>query len=364
MSLFAIYTGAFLVAFLNYLVNVSIPMFLTRKFFATPFIVGMSGFFGSFAYTLTTLLFSTLKISKTFPSFIPAVISIGILYSLLPFAPSYAFFFLIQFLIGIAYARFWPPLQRTLGSIAPSKVDVFNLTWSGAVILGAFLSGYAFTFNISFPFIMGGLLCMLVFIIFLPFYNIYKSGLLTQKGAVKKEKEKKFKKRLQSIRILNFLTFFSIGTTMFIFPRYGLEINYSPQLIGKILSFLLLARFTTFYIFKRFKIEISKDILLSYIFTSIGLASIGFFKNPVVHSVSMIIIGISNAFSFKESLIYHLYGGYATEIHEGIIGAGFLVGPPVMGTLSKFFGMQRAFIISAFLILITGITVERKKNKY
>ena len=363
MHLISIYIGAFLVAFLNYLVNVSIPMFLTRKFLASPFIIGMSGFFGSFGYTLTTFIFSKLKISKTFPSFIPAVISIGIFYLLLPFSPSYALFFTIQFFIGIAYGRFWPPLQRTLGSIDSSKVDIFNLSWSGAVILGALFSGYAFTFNIFFPFLIGGVLCILVFIIFLPFFRTFKNY-LSNKKEVKREKKKEFKKRLKSIRILNFLTFFSMGTTMFIFPRYGLDIDYSPQLIGKILSVLLVARFIAFYIFKKFKIEISKDILISYILTSIGLASIGFFKNPVIHSLSMIIIGISNAFSFKESLLYHLYGGYATEIHEGIVGAGFLTGPPVMGILSKFFGIQNAFIISAFLILITGIIVEGKQNRY
>ncbi|HDD64879.1 MAG TPA: hypothetical protein ENF61_02065, partial [Firmicutes bacterium] len=72
-----IYISAFIVAFANYIVNVSLPLYLSELLNANPLQIGIAGFMGSFAYTLTTFTFSKLKSSQKFPWFIYASFGIG-----------------------------------------------------------------------------------------------------------------------------------------------------------------------------------------------------------------------------------------------------------------------------------------------
>lgn len=354
-----IYIGSFFIAFINYTVNISIPIYLTEKFYASPLQLGIAGFTMSFAYTLTVFIFSKFHSSRKFPWFIYACSCIGILYLLLTFYSSLFPFFLILLLLGFSYGRFWPSLQSYFSSSREgSSISTFNLSWSAGVIFGALFAGNIYSIHANLPFFLSGALALLTFILFFS----YKKDIInhfhftfSQKNHEKAVDSVEIKK----VRLLNFLNFFVVGAIVFLFPRLALDLNFSIPLIGRIIAILLICRFATFFLLKKSSLLKNPAIISCFaLFVSCVLIGIG--KTPYVHLISMILIGVFSTFSYHNSILLHLRANFPMEIHEGVIGAGLFSGPLIAGIIGQLLNLQWAFIIIGIGILIVGIFESRK----
>ena len=350
-----VYLISFLLSSSNYVVNLSIPLYLISKFSASPLILGIAGFFGNFAYTLFTYLFHRFKYKIHFPHFIISSILISSVYFLLPFVPSYFLFFFILFLNGIFYSRFWPSIQYFFSN-NPENTDRYNLSWASGVIFGIFISGYLFKMNEILPFFIGSFLAFSGFILgrinLEKFKKLYE--ILPEKFLIEKKIDKETKRSM----FLNFINFFCIGGVIFLFPKLARTISYSPGLISNIMTSLFLIRFLMFYFFSKVKFEIKDDFLLIYILDFISLLLTGIFRKPFLHLISISILGITSALSYRIALINVIEKGYSTELNESIIGIGLFAGPLIVGILSQISGIFNGFIISGFLVLFISVFME------
>jgi len=352
--------SAFIVATGNYIVNISVPIFLTENLNATRFEIGIAGFVGNSGYTIMTLFLSHLlfKNKKLF-LLVYSPILIGISYLILPHLSIYHIFSLM-FFIGLFYARFWPSLQTCFRNAPVRFIGNFNLAWSFGVIIGSFISGYLYLNGKFLPFLISGILCILAgVLITYKKRNIYSLDIET------KEKKEKNGKRfnIKEIRYLNFINFFTFGVMLFIFPRYALELEYPPSSISQMISVILITRFIGFFILKKKSFINSKYILSASSFCLFLIYFLlGLFKTPPYFILSFTILGGLSALLYHNSLIAHLEGGYRTEIHEGIVGIGFLSGSLIAGFLSQILNFKIAFLSLGIVFLLINVFYTLKKK--
>ncbi|MGC8976781.1 MAG: hypothetical protein ACP5OB_04085 [Candidatus Ratteibacteria bacterium] len=351
-----IYVISFLLSSANYLVNLSVPLYLILRFSASPLIIGIAGFLGNFAYTIFTYIFYRKKWRIHFPWFVISSILICFAYLFLPFVKSCLFFFLILFLNGIFYSRFWPSIQYFFSN-STKNIDKYNLSWSIGAIFGIFISGYLFKIKESLPFLTGSFFAFFAFFLgrinFRKFLNLYNQ--LPEKFFI----ENKIDKETKKIMFLNFVNFFGIGGIIFLFPKLAKTINYSSPLISNILTSLLVLRTFMFYLFSRIKVKIDENIIfIPYFLISISLSLTGIFKSPFLHAVFISMLGVSSALSYRIALLTVIKKGYSTELNESIIGVGLFTGPIVIGILSQIFGIFNGFVFSGILILFIFLFQE------
>lgn len=346
-----VYITAFLLSTANYVVNISIPLYLIKKFSAPPLILGISGFMGNFSYTFSTYIFYKLGKNFNFPWFIISCVLIGCVYLFLPILPSYFLIFIFLFFNGFFFSRFWPSIQHFFrGNIG--NIDKFNLAWSSGVIVGTFLSGYFFKIKEIYPFIAGSGFSLIGFV--LGYINFEKFKSYYKNLPYIHSSEKRLDKELQKICIMNFLNFFSTGSLIFLFPKLAKTIGYSSFLISNILSVHFIVRFLMFYLFSKTK-ENKALLDFFYFLLAFSLIFTGISRKVFLHILCVSFIGISSAFSYRLTLKSFLQKGYSTELNESIIGIGLFSGSIITGILGQFFGMFNGFILAGFIIILTFI---------
>jgi len=353
--------SAFIVPVSNYIVNISVPIFLTESLNATRFEIGVAGFVGNFGYTIMTLFLSHLFKNKKLSILVYPPILIGISYLILPHLPI-CLFFSLMFFIGLFYARFWPLLQTCFRNAPVRFIGNLNLAWAFGVIIGSFISGYLYSKGKFLPFLISGILCILAGVLI-----IYKKRNIDSLNIDNKKKIEKNRKKfkIKEIRYLNFMNFFTVGVMLFIFPRYALELKCPPSSISQMISVILITRFTGFLILKKKSFINSKYILpVSSFCHFLVYFLLGMFKTPSYFILSFIILGGLSALLYHNSLIAHLEGGYRTEIHEGIVGAGFLTGSLIAGFLSQILNFKVTFLLLGTAFLLIGIFYVLKKKYF
>jgi len=358
-----IYIGSFFIASINYAVNISLPIYLTEKFYASTLQLGIAGFTGNFAYTLTVFIFSKFHSFRKFPWFIYACFGIGILYLLLTFYNSLFPLFFTLLLLGFFYGRFWPSLQSYFSSSREgSSISTFNLSWSAGVIAGALFAGNIYSRHANLPFFLSGALALIVFILFFS----QKKGIVSHFHftlAQKNPEKVVDSAEVKNVRFLNFLNFFVVGAVVFLFPRLALDLNFSLPLIGRIIATILICRFITFLLLKKFSLFRNPAIFLISCFALfVSCVLIGIGKTPYVHLIGMVLIGIFSTFAYHNSILLHLRANFPMEIHEGVLGAGLFSGPLIVGIIGHLLNLQWAFIIVGTGILIVGIFGSRKRK--
>jgi hypothetical protein len=77
----------------------------------------------------------------------------------------------------------------------------------------------------------------------------------------------------------------------------------------------------------------------------------------------MLIIGITGAFSYHNSITLHIKYNLPTEIHEGIMGVGLFIGPLLTGFFGQILNIPISFVIMSIMIFLTGLLYEPHKYK-
>ncbi|MCM8832752.1 MAG: hypothetical protein NC816_02360 [Candidatus Omnitrophica bacterium] len=344
------YLNSFLISSAGYVVTLSIPLFLISKFNASPFILGIAGFFGNFSYTTFTYIFHKLRLKLDFSWFILSSLLISINYFFFQFCPHYKYLFILFFLNGIFYSRFWPSIQY-LFSKNSFHLNKFNLSWAGGVIFGMFISGYLFKIKETLPFLIGS---FFAFISFLSGFLYFEKFRLFYKGLPEKFYRKNhLDKEIKKVIFLNFTNFFVVGGMLFIFPKLANIIGYSSPLISNILTLLFLMRFFMFYILSKIEIVFNEKILFfSYLSLCLSFVVTGILKNATFHAIFISLLGISSAYSYRLAIFKIIEKGISTELHEAVIGIGLFTGSLIVGILSQIFGIFNGFIFSGALVLL------------
>lgn len=343
------YLISFLISSAGYVVNLSIPLYLISRFSASPFILGIAGFFGNFSYTIFTYIFHKWRWRIHFPWFIFSSLLISLNYFFFPFCPDYKYLFILFFINGIFYSRFWPSIQYTFSKNS-LYIDKFNLSWSGGVIFGIFISGYLFKIKETLPFNTGSFFAFIGFL--LGFVNFKKFKLLYENLPEKFYEKKQLDRETKKVIFLNFVNFFAVGGMLFLFPKLANNIGYSSTLISSILTFLFIVRFFMFYVFSKIKIKRNgKIIFLLYLLVCFSLITTGFLKGTIYHIISVSLLGISSAYSYRLGIFTIIEKGFSTELHEAIVGIGLFTGPLILGILGQIFGIFNGFIFSGVLVI-------------
>jgi MFS family permease len=340
------------------LLGISLSLFLAQIKQCGPFIIGLAGFSGNFIYTLTTFLLSRHSL-KNKTVFIYTTIAIGISYFLIIFSPV-PLIFVLLLLGGVFFAVFWPSVQGCFVSTDDDlKIGIYNLFWSGGVILGTFSSGFIYSLSPYVPFFVTLFLSVVAFCILIS-KKSQLSGLDIKRPLSDKTKEPISPALVKEIRMLNFLHFFAWGSLFYLYPKLGLLRDFSPQFIGSVIGILLISRFVTFFLLMDKPLILHPArFILSSLFFFIGCVLVGLGKQPFIILTAAIILGITGAFSYHNSLLIHIRYNLKTELHECIIGAGLFSGSLIAGLLGQLFNLPLAYVIIGTFILIVGLLYSR-----
>jgi len=336
------------------LLGISLSLFLAQIKQCGPFIIGLTGFSGNFTYTLITFLLSRHSL-KNKTAFIYTTIAIGTSYFLIVFSPVPLIFALL-ILGGVFYAIFWPSIQGCFVFINDDlKIGLYNLFWSGGVILGTFSSGFIYSLSPYVPFFVTLFLSISAFFTLISKKN-HLSELDIKRPLSDKMKEPISPVLIKEIRMLNFLHFFAWGSIFYLYPKLGLLRGFSPQFIGTMIGTLLISRFVTFFLLmdKPLILHPSRFILSCFLFC-ISCILIGYGEYPLIIIIAAIIMGSTGAFAYHNSLQMHIKYNLKTEIHECIIGAGLFSGSLIAGLLGQMFNLPLAYVMIGTFILIVGL---------
>ncbi|HPP30056.1 MAG TPA: MFS transporter [bacterium] len=353
----AIYTASFLMAWGGNLLGISLSLFLAQIKQSGPFIIGLAGFTGNFIYTIVTFLLSRHHL-KNNTIFIYTTIAIGISYFLILFSPV-PIIFVILLLGGIFYAVFWPSIQSCFVATNDDlKIGIYNLFWSAGVILGTFSSGFIYSFSPYAPFFVTLSLSIIAFCVL-----ISKKNHLSALNAVPlqdKNKEQISPVLVKEIRMLNFLHFFAWSAIFYLYPKLGLLRKFSPQFIGTVIGTLLISRFVTFFLLMDKPLILHPArFIISCLFFFISCLLIGLGSHTFIILTAAIVMGITGAFSYHNSLLMHIKYNLKTEIHECVIGAGLFAGSLVAGLLGQILNLPVAYTIIGTFILLVGLVYSR-----
>ncbi len=356
----AIYLASFLVACTGNLLSISLALFLAQVKQSGPLIIGLAGFSGNFAATLTTFTLARYSPKKRGLIFFVAPAGIGILYFIVPFVPVPAIF-LFLLTGGVLYGFFWPSIQKCFsGADDELRIGVFNLSWSAGVIIGSFSAGMIFALNPRYSFIISLLfsLCASGAVLSRKKYLACVTGNLA--GADKMESLPVT--TIKDVRLLNFLHFFASSSIYFLYPKLGLIRGFSPQFIGSIAGIFLSARFITFFLLmdKPMLLHPARFVISCTIFL-ISCCLVGLGGAPCLVILGVLMLGVAGAFTYHNSLQMHLKYGLKTEIHEGIIGGGTFLGALIAGALGQIFDLPTAYVIIGMGIFFVGLWHSRSQ---
>ncbi|MDD3725588.1 MAG: hypothetical protein PHI44_00085 [Candidatus Ratteibacteria bacterium] len=351
----AIYTASFLMAWVGNLFSISLTLFLVQVKQSGPFIIGLVGFTGNFIYTIITFLLSRRPLKNN--TFIYTPIAIGIFYFLIIFSPVPLIFIILLF-GGACYAIFWPSVQTCFTATNDDlKIGIYNLFWSAGVILGTFSAGFIYALSHHAPFVVTLLLSTIAFCVLM--YN--KQHLfLDIKQPSGETKEHLSPILVRKIRVLNFLHFFVSGSVFYLYPKLGLLRGLSPQFIGTIIGVIFTSRFVAFFLLMDKPLILHPAVfILSCLLFFISCVMIGYGSHPIIILISVIILGITGAFAYHNSLLIHIKYNLKPEIHECILGAGTFFGSLIAGLLGQIFNLPSAYIIIGSFVLIVGLWHSR-----
>ena len=350
----SIYLSAFLMDFMNSCVSIALALFLADMKGSSSMTIGLAGFVAGFSYTATTFLKARFFSGANRSWFIYTPGIAGLIYFSFFFVPV-PVILVFLLLAGLFYGIYWPTVQYFFsGEEGMKRLGVFNLCWSGGIICGSFMAGHLYAYDPLAPFAAAlamGLAAMA------GLYMVKERPLSDSSSpAESRDRGNAALSEIGEVRILSFLHMTSVGAIMFLFPKLGLERGFSPQMIGIMFATLLLFRFLTFVLLRGKGIILrNHTFIISCLLFSLGSFFTGKGSHPSIIFASMIVIGVTGAFSYHNSLILHLKHNLPTEIHEGIIGGGLFLGPLIAGFFGHIAGIQAAFQILGLIIIVAGI---------
>ena len=369
---------------------VGLPYLVKAWFEARAWHLGLMAGIASVVYVLTCMLAG--RISRTFQRHhvmaCGALILVAMMI-LLRFAPSIWFVLLVLMpLAGFGQGLFWPALEAYLSDgVGPTKlrkrIGWFNLSWSSADMLGAFLGGGLYGLAVwlgqrwgdvdlqgSCGFLTGAIAMCIVVIALLRLHAkaSWDSEPDARDGLVPKSPGRGGHASLTVFWIIALIsngTGLALrGTLVNVFPDFGKDIlKYSPIEWGILLGSAYLARTLAFVYWQR---RHAWEYRASYFFAVQALLPLAsviliFNSNYWVFLAAFMLTGVGLSLTYFASIFYSMDSAdshqHRSGIHEAVGGVGLAL-PLASGVLASATGSPRAPYVFLFILLTLAMGVQ------
>jgi MFS family permease len=263
---------------------------------------------------------------------------------------------------GSSIALFWPPVQAWLAEASESSgrrqgqsFSAFNICWSAGMMLGAGLSGQLYRhvgWNAPFLVAASGVAGCLVLVLSMRAPRPERA--VAAREPVASSAPPTTTRFLYMAWYANFAIWFTAAAVRALFPKVGHDLGYTERLIGWLVAGLSLGQMVTF-IGLRFTARWQyrpAPLMGAQVLAAGAMALAACASDPVLFGVAFFLAGLGGGVSYSCSLFYCLHGrqrdrAATTGLHEGIIGAGGILGPLLGGWAGRFVGLRAPFALAA-----------------
>jgi MFS family permease len=273
---------------------------------------------------------------------------------------------------GLGNALFWPCFETLLHTHDPkethARMTLFNVGWASGLMCGSGLGGYVYAW-------LGPRWAFWV-VFLIVFGNIaYLAGRVKGGIAGPTEDEEEIAPSVASLSpkrqrgyvylawVANFTLFYASSAASTMFPKLARTFRISDGAIGILLAMVTVAQTACFALLSRsarWQYRFSPLILMQ-IMGIVGLAAMTAGSSYFVFAVGLGLIGFSRGLTYSASLFYGLQDkeshGMNNGIHEGIIGAAFVIGPVLSGFAAERASLRTPFEV-CIAVLLVGMVVE------
>jgi len=289
-------------------------------------------------------------------------------------------FYLAMFLLAVASAMFWPPLEAWIAEeesrqSLTRRMGWFNTSWSIGMAVGPLIGGILFGINLKLPFYFSLLMSAAIFFILLR--EIRKSPPLPRGKRVSQtissssDPPAAASFYLYISRVANFTLWFSLGVIRYIFPKLSTSLGISSSFLGFLMFILSFSQTLTLYWFGKlhgWQYQLY-PILLFQLLAVTGLILIFIGNSIFLFLLAFVLLGTAAGTTYSYSLFHSinvpLQKGPSAAVHEIVLGTGGLIGPLVGGAVAQQYSLHTPYILAA-LIIAAGIFLQllaRKKYR-
>lgn len=303
----------------------------------------------------------------------PLIAASGLLYSiacvLYSISSSPTHLMGVKLLEGLSTALLWPPVEALLADNAILKgyelVSNFGTSWSLGTTLGALASSWIIgAGRYGDVFLFAAFVSLALSLATLLIVS-EKRAELSGEGGLIAEQKSATPLQLRSVWLASFLYAFCQGIVFSLYPPYADARGVPAFIIGLVVTSLMMGRTLVFILFRRIGGRFKA-------LTTIGSAVIGLtilplsltFEPWIILPLSLI-LGFGTGMIYAASIIMALSadrtsrGKYA-GFFEGSIGAGYLFGPIVGGSIAQV-ALQGPYAICSTIALVSLLSVVGSK---
>jgi len=277
----------------------------------------------------------------------------------------------VKLLEGMSTALLWPPVEALLADNAilmgHTFVSNFGASWSLGTTLGALASSWVIgAGGYGDVFMPAATVSLALSVATLSIVSERRAGLQGEEAPIP-ERASATSMHLGSVWLGAFLYAFCQGIVFALYPPYADARGVPAFIIGLVVTSLMIGRTLVFIFFRRIRGRFKT-------FTTIGSAVIGLTILPLSLTIEpWIILPLSLMLGFGLGLIYSATimmalsadkasrGKYA-GFFEGSIGAGYLLGPIIGGSVAQV-ALQVPYAICSVAALISLLSVIRSEIK-
>ncbi|MFC1716554.1 MFS transporter [Candidatus Poribacteria bacterium] len=370
--------------------------FFASSLGASPLAIGLTASAYRLLYVIFCQVFGRLsdRVSRKRLTQI-ACLSFAILQLFVPFSRRLYQLVVLFPLTGIVLAALWPAMEawvaeRKDGRTLVRRVSIFNLSWTGGLMMGYVGGGY-----IGY---VGGVQARALFY-FASVAALFATAIITAQpyfgnGNRKEEnrdpeaescKQQPPEHQLATRYLYlswaaNCVTYLTLSIIRYMLPKFirqqagelGITLRMAPLRSGLMMLCQVAAQFVMFFILGRtekwhYKLA---PLLVFQVLASFGFLLIWRSNSPRFWIAGLIIIGTNVGMTYFSSIYYSLCGdidlGGKSGWHESILHSGTVIGPSIGGALASYAGLKSPYLFCAAAIIV-GLPIQifilRKRSK-
>jgi len=309
-----------------------------------------------------------------------ACLSLAALYFLMPLCRRLSQLVILFPLTGIALSALWPALEAWIGERGDGRplikrVRMFNLCWTGGLMIGYVTGGYIYDLHVFAPFYLACIsaLCATAAITIQPNSAEGKRG-RGEKGTRRQGDfldppvpialhRQLVTKYLHLGWAANFVSYLTLGIMRYIFPKLIYELGMAPRVFGLLMLCQTGTQFLMFFVLgstDRWHYKFA-PLAAFQILAGFGFLSVWLVNSPRFWALGLMIIGLNVGMTYFSSIYYSLCGdiglGGKSGWHESILHSGSLMSTLIGGALANYAGLKYPYLFCAAAVVI-GLPVQ------
>jgi len=351
--------------------------FMGKRLQATPLELGLIGTCSAATYTIGCLISGRLsdrfgrKLSLSF-----ACVGAACGWAFMPHSTQPWELMVLGAWSAGCMAFFWPAYQAWMAELTVGgrrqfnrNIGMFNLAWTLGLMTGPVVTGALWPLGPRTVFwsIIGLGVCGLLLVLSTP-QQVASAGAINEDDDY--ERAHPLAEALLRLAWIAAFAACAVGALIrTTFPNLGLTIGYSPVTVGvlvacfhfgQVITFLA-ARATDKWQNRRWPLAVGLAV------AALAMLCAFAFRTKPVYAVAFALCGSAQAVAFVASQFYTLHGrkegrGRVAGFHEAVVGAGFLTGPLIGGSVAQHFSLEAPYLAATFVCvaaILVGWTLWR-----